>query len=565
LGELPFLTGEQGRGPLLLLLFFVSVTIVALWGTWEGTLPANREAILAAEAKRVFEEGVLSPENSTGGVLSPESSTEGVTSPEDSIEGVLSPERSAEDVLSPGSSTEGVPSPGRSAEGMIFGNPPLTLWITGIFYMLLGNNIFAARLTFVLFSLLTCFAVYLAGERIEDLDGAVSNTGDDNQSSDGWKDKAHSMGLMTAAVFAATPLVGRFAPHLNPGILLSFFVTLSILGWLYLPSVKVGYLIWVVGLIGGMASGGSVALLVIPASLLSLAVDRFRRGLWKQWWFIVLTALSVVVGWVVVEYAPAGSWKVSGKPGVWEFIYSLGSISVKNIRELAIHTGRFWIKSLPWSIPALVAAFRIIVLERTGRVNVRTSFFDQALFIFIIIIFLPVAMVRSVNSGATLAAAPIAALFSAREITRWLKNDLERVWSFNRVVTAIFSLLVILLLITPMQLHRFERDDIAEIGRAARGIVSEEQSIGNYRQDRNIQSARLFFYGDRTLDRPVKSPEELKKVAAEEKDKIFLAFVNDVSNLKRDEWFNQRLEIVYGTESLVLFRITEEASKEVEQ
>ncbi len=510
MGELPFLAGEQGRGPLLLLLFFVSVTILAIWGTWEGTLPASREAILALEAKQIWGSG---------------------------------------DVVD------------RGPAGMVFENPPLTLWITGIFYSLLGTNIFTSRIAFVLFSLLTCFVVYLAGERIEELDSAVSDVGEDQDLSDGWKDKAHCMGLMTAAVFALTPLAGRFVPHLNAGVILSFFVALSLLGWLYLPAVRSGYILWMVGLAGGMASGGAAALLVIPASLISLSFDRTRRGLWTRWRFLFLTALAIVLGWVLVDYAPGGSWKLDGRPGLWALLYSLGDISVENLKNLAVHSFGFWIKTLPWSIPAAAAVFRMIVLEPTGRIDTRTSPLDKVLLIYMVVLLIPLAMVYQVDSGATLLVVPAAVLLSAREITRWLKNDLQRVWSFNRMTTAIFSLLVILLVITPMQFHRFEDDPIEEVARAANHILGRDETIGNYRQNHDIQEARLLFYGDRSLDHPVHEPSEVREKAEENPGKVFLAEADDLASLEQSEWLGGRLDIVYGTETLVLFRIPQEEGK----
>ncbi|MBN1164832.1 MAG: hypothetical protein JXB45_09660, partial [Candidatus Krumholzibacteriota bacterium] len=51
MAELPFLAGEHGRGPFLVVLFFLSVMVITLWGAWEGSLPQTEEIITAEIAR----------------------------------------------------------------------------------------------------------------------------------------------------------------------------------------------------------------------------------------------------------------------------------------------------------------------------------------------------------------------------------------------------------------------------------------------------------------------------------------------------------------------------------
>ncbi len=114
MAELPFLAAEEGRGHVLALLFFFAVFLVAAWGSWQGTLPASDEAVLAQTANEIGSIGRALPLR-----------------------------------------FDGVP---------VHDTPPFAPWLMAVFYSRFGVNEFAARFAFVLLSIAAIYVTYLRGK-----------------------------------------------------------------------------------------------------------------------------------------------------------------------------------------------------------------------------------------------------------------------------------------------------------------------------------------------------------------------------------------------------------------
>jgi 4-amino-4-deoxy-L-arabinose transferase-like glycosyltransferase len=518
LAELPFLTGEHGRGPFLVFLFFISVGIVIVSGIWEGTLPRSEEAVFAETAREVVV---------TGDCLTMH--------------------------------FDGEP---------VYDTPPLPACFTALFIRIFGNHVFAVRLPFVVFAFLTLYLIYLV----------AGITAGGEPFSGEWITQARALGLLSAVILAASPIFGKYAPQVTPELSFTFFVVLALLGWLSLPERSSGLLLWGAGLAGGLLSIGAGGLLVIPGSLLALITDRRRRVLWRSPGFLLATLAGLVVGcsWLVWTTGQAAG----GTGELWALLAGFSGPSggdlLSSLREL-------WLRSLPWAIPATAAVFRILFLRKGSLRRGGLSGADDTLLCFSAVLFVAIALSHPLRIAAYLPLVPLCAVISAREIARWtagaaetaagahaagtaggggdvmgiggreLDRGLQKLWSFNQAMTAIFCLLMLLLAATPMRLHERRFDPIEDIARTAASLTPEGTRLGNFRQDYRTQSARMLFYGNRALDRPLTSPREVAAVLEREPEKVFFSMATDLDLLRKSAGFPSRLNIRYRAGELVLF------------
>ena len=496
--DLPFLAGEHGRGPFLVILFFVSATVVTMWGIWEGTLPRSEEAVLVETAREILVTG-------NGWTMH----------------------------------FDGEP---------VHDIPPISMWAMALSFRILGSSEFAARLPFVIFTVLTFYLVYLSG----------MVAGGERGSTEIWITRSRAVGLLSAIVLASSPLFGRFATHITHGMPFAFFVSLSILAWLRLPHGRGGLFLWGVGIAGGILSTGAGGLLVIPGMLLAVIADRERRALFRKPSFIFVTLIGLFVGcfwlvWTTQQGGFSGSslWTVFSRM----FRRGAGYGLLRSIKQI-------WLGNLPWSIPATAALVRIIFFRGDHRQAHGITEVDYLLLAFSAAIFVPVAMTSSNTPSALVPVLPLGALLSAREIARWTTGSSEevsalRIWCFNQALTAIFCLLMLLLVATPLRLHRVAIDPITDIARMAGQVVPEGKRIGNFRQRQRTQGARLLFYGQRSLAAARTEPLEVVQAFEQDPDIIFLSTNQDLDELRNSGHFPSGLRVVYRAGDLVLFSLEE--------
>ncbi len=528
MSELPFLAGEQGRGSFLVLLFFVSAAAVTGWGIWEGALPYSEEAIYAEMARETAEAG----------------------------------------------SIRTVRFDGEQA----FGAPPLPLWVMALGIRLFGTNELAVRLCFVLFAVLSYWVVYLAGMQTELW----------QRESTARMHCGSSIGLLAAIILASSPLFAKFAPHITPAVPFACFAVMSLLGWWYLPARRIGLVLWGIGIAGGLLSAGSAGLLVVPAGLVSITVDRSRRVIWRSAGFIVVTVAALILG---------GYWPLRAAmsdPGgfrsnpLWSTIFGFSNISGSAVLDILRAVKDIFMRNLPWSIPAALAVVRTIFMRRSLR-RFGDPAADDTLVVFTVVLFVPIVFSRPSGLNSYLPLLPLAAVLSAREVSRWLipphresiagtrtgtigpdrveeaqggdgarrfdarEFAVSRIWSLNQILVALFCLLMLLLAATPLRLHRTTTDPIKGIAGMARSLVPEGERLGNYRQNYRVQTARLLFYGGRSLGQMLTSPAEASAAFREDPDRVFLAAARDVRDLEESGAVQGGLRIIYRAGDLVLF------------
>lgn len=535
MAELPFLAGEQGKGPLLVLLFFVSAAVITGWGTWEGTLPFSEEAVLAETAREILVTG------------------DGWTMHFDG--------------------------------GPVYDTPPLAMWCTSFFLKNFGLSEFAARLSFVIFSVLSLFIVFLAG---------AVRSGDVHLTST-WMTQGRACGLLSAIILVSSPLFGKFAPHITVHIPFTFFVALSLLGWLYLPVKRRGLFLWGVGVAGALLSGGAAGFLVIPASALSITFDRKRRRVWRDFPFLIITAGALIVGgaWILSTAlrAPGGLW--AGLV-VIEPATRLGSPAASLIGALK----EIWLRNLPWSIPASGAIVRTALVRKAAGSAERITEIDGTLLVFLVVLFVPLALTGSSGAEVFLPLIPIGAILSAREIGRWLHGGVQeaaagaqaleaagarapdatlaapapetssdtrkavdvKIWSLNQALISLFFLLMLLLVATPLRLHRTSNDPIKEIATVANQYTPEGTRLANFRQEYRYQAARLLFYGNRSLEQPLTEPDEVIERFRKEPGTIFFSSATDMSDVIVAGNYPKGLRVQYRAGELVLFSLERETS-----
>lgn len=521
MAELPFFAGEQGRGHLLALLFFVSASVITIWGTWQGVLPASDEAVLAQTAREIL---------TTGGARTMH--------------------------------FDGMP---------VHDTPPLAPWLMSFFFLVFGANIFSARFAFVLLSILSFYIVYLAGRTAsQDWDAAgEEGSGPVDQQTPlrtHWGSLPTAAGFLSAVVLASSPLFGRFAPHITLGLPFAFFAALALLGWLYLPRKRLGVVLWGAGIAGALLSAGGGAFLLVIGAFLASLVERSRRGLWREPAFIIATLIGIFAGglWLFPATAASGQG-FFGNP-LWAPIAGIIRPPAKAASLMLDSIKSAWFANLPWAIPATLAAGRIIFSTGSRRRSSRVNDIDDALLIFSAVLFLPLAISGTGPASRFLPVIPFIAILCAREVARWMsrpgKNLTRRLWTINHVMTALFCLLMLLVAATPLRLRKAVSDPIRDVARMAERMTTEGTRIGNFNQRYREQCARMLFYGNRSLEQPRMNPVDVAAALRDDPGVIFLSSARDMEMLRGLEGFPFDLHVLYGAGDLVLFGARQSGANE---
>jgi 4-amino-4-deoxy-L-arabinose transferase-like glycosyltransferase len=497
--DLPFLAGAHGKGPLLVVLFFISATVVTVWGTWEGTLPASEESVRAEIAREILVTG------------------DGWNMHFDS--------EPVDDVS------------------------PLPLWFMAASYRIFGLNEFSARFPFVLFSVLTFFLAYLMG----------MECGGPGERERIYINRSRATGLLSAIILAASPLFGRYAVHIFPAVPNALFAALALLGLLCLPGRRTGYILWAFGLAGSIiVSGSSGAALVVGALVACLAVGD-RRRIVRGGWFWLATAAALAAGgyWLLWNTPPWGGAVYDND--LWAVIAGIIRPSSDFLPAFFVRIQDVWLRNLPWSIVVLIAYLRMLYLHGEKAVAAGIESADRVLALFVAVVFSILAFANPRVTEQFIILLPAAAVLAAREMTRWIASEslettVSRLWSFNQAMVSLFCLLMLLLLATPLRLHKADTDPIKEIALMARQHTAEGEGIGNYRQQPSrIQRAMMLFYGGRSLDRPFYEPRSIADALEREPGKVFLSTFEDFRSLGEALGEPGGLHMIYRAGTLVLF------------
>lgn len=474
-----------------------------MWGTWRAALPASDEAVLAETAREVLVTGDLATMRFDG---------------------------------EPAHDT-----------------PPLVPWIMAAFYRAFGVNEFAARLPFVLLSVLTFFFVYLAGRAASREGEAVCQSA--------FGSLATGLGFLSCIFLASSPFFGRFAPHITLGVPFAFFASVALLGWVNLPCGAAGPVLWGIGLAGALLSFGAGGFLLILGALVSAWADRERRAEWRSPAFLVATVAGAAAGclWLVPETARSGMGFMEHP--LWAPLAGAFHPSSKSVSSLLTSARYTLLGNLPWTIPAVVAAWRVVSHRGERRRDYWVSAVDADLLVFAGAFFFPLALSASTAASTFVVSLPFAAILSAREIARWFKgggHDVAKgVWTCNHVMSALFFLLMILLVATPLHLRRVGGDPIEDVARMANRLTPEGTRIGNFALPYREQGARMLFYGNRSLERPLSDAAAVAEALRANPRMIFLSSVAGVETLRRSGVLPGEIRVLYGSRNLVLFGAAE--------
>ncbi len=509
MAELPFFAGEEGRGHILVLLFFFSALVITVWGTWDGALPPGDEAALAETAREIV--------------------------------------------------VTGRPLPMQFNGAPAYDTPPLAPWLMSLFFLLLGASDFAARLGFVLLSIAVAWVLLVAGrEASRDFashEGAAAEAREASRATR-WGTLPAAVGVLAAIVLASTPLFGRFAPHVTTGLPFAMFAALAMLGWLYLPERRGGAILWGAAIAGGILSVGAAGLLPVAGAAAAGAVERSRRRIWTMPSFLAATAAGVALGGLWLVPAAQRSGGFFGSP-LWAPIAGLVRPGPGAGADFLGSAANVWLRSIPWSIPASIGVARILFLRGDRRRSSLAGGIDSAILVFLAAIFVPLALSGAEPVSAFLAVAPFTALLASREIARWAlrrgRHPMKRVWVVNSVLTALFCLLMLFVVATLVSLRRASADPIREIALVAGRITPEGARIGSFRQPVREQGARMLFYGNRAFDDPIEEPAALAAALRAEPSKLFLSSVKDMKSLEGCGDFQTEIRVYYGAGDLVLF------------
>ncbi|MGD1048633.1 MAG: glycosyltransferase family 39 protein [Candidatus Krumholzibacteriaceae bacterium] len=522
MAELPFFTSEEGRGRFLALLFFLSVSVITVWGTWQGTLPASDEAVIAETGREIV---------TTGAAVTMH--------------------------------FDGEP---------VHDTPPLGPWLIAIFCRLFGTNEFAARFAFLAMSVLTLFILYHAG-RLASQDWCLPGTARESTTETGpeadagtnaqadrrthWGTLATATGFLSAAVLGSTPLYAKLAPHITLGLPFAFCAAVALLGWLYLPSGRIGLILWEAAVAGCVLSAGAGGFFVIAGAFLASLADGKRRVLLRSGGFYLATLVGVAVGglWLLPETMRSGQGFFEN--ALWAPLARVVRPSAAAPSLVLDAFKNVWFRTLPWSVLATGAFIKVVSLTGRRRREALVEGVDGALFIFAAVVFLPLSLGGAAHLSPFLPVLPFVSIISAREIARWLQRpgaDLaRRVWTLNHVMTALFCLFMLLVVATPIVVRRIVNDPIKDVARMAARLTPETERIGNFAQPYRQQCARMLFYGGRSLEKPRGSVAEVAAALAENPRMIFLSSARDLASLRAAEDFPFEIKVLYGSGDLVLF------------
>jgi 4-amino-4-deoxy-L-arabinose transferase-like glycosyltransferase len=513
LAELPFFTGEEGRGHILALLFFLSISVITVWGTWQGTLPASDEAVLAQIAHEIA------------------TTRDALTMRFDGV--------------------------------AVHDTPPLGPWLMSVFLLLFGVNEFSARLVFVILSIVTFYVLYLAGKTASRDWGASAPGGcplpvsAEKGKRTHWGTLPTAVGFLSAVVLAASPLFGKFTPHITLGLPFAFCTAVALLGWLYLPGRRLGLVFWGAGIAGCVLSSGAGAVLVVLGALLAGIADKARRGLWRSGGFAVATVLGLVLGglWLIPE--TARSSQGLSENALWAPLIRIFRPSAATPSAMLDAFINVWLRNLPWSVPATVAAVRVVFFRGDRKCDAFVDDVDGALLVFAAVIFFPLSLAGAAALDSFLPVLPIVSIVAAREVARWLRRpgrDLaKRVWTLSHVMTALFCLLMLLVLAAPINIRRTVNDPIKDVAKMAARLTNEGSRVGNLAQPYREQCARMLFYGNRSLEKPRETALEIAGALSGDPRMIFLSSAQNVEALRSIRDFPFEIKVLYGSGDLVLF------------
>ncbi|MBN1884288.1 MAG: glycosyltransferase family 39 protein [Candidatus Krumholzibacteriota bacterium] len=408
------------------------------------------------------------------------------------------------------------------------GTPPLPLWTAAASIRLLGASGWAVRLPFVFLALAAVAFVRAA---------AAAAAADDRSAA----------GLLAALLLVASPFFGRYAPHASPEVFLALSVALALLGLLRLPAPD-GAWEWGAGVACAVFSAGAAGLFLLPAGLAALAADQGRRAAFGRPAFLVATAGALAAGL---------AWSAGAGGGLGGFPLVAAGDAVRD-------AWRAWAASLPWSILAAAAAIRTCLPRAAGG----TAGADRLLLVFAALLAIFFGLAGGARAERFLAAAPPAAIMAAREAARLLaarrktgQGGSERLRSLDRVLVMVLLFLMMLIVITPLDLHRRVDDQIDEIAGMTARLLPAGGSVANFRQPGEIGAARLLFYGGRSLDRrAIETPDDLARAIEREPGRLWLTTMRDMADLRRKPGFPVALAMVYRAGDWVLF--TEERGGE---
>jgi 4-amino-4-deoxy-L-arabinose transferase-like glycosyltransferase len=516
--ELPFFAGEEGRGHMLALLFFLAVFLIAVWGSWQGALPASDEAVIAQIANEVPNLARALPLRFDGAPV--------------------------HDV------------------------PPLAPWLMSLMYTRFGTNNFGARFAFILLSVAAVYLTLCAGRaasRAWDPPAAreAPSASGDSAAAEGengrarWGSLSAAVGFFSAVVLAASPIFGRFMPHVTLGMPFAFFAALGLLGWLRVPFGIGGSVLWGTAIAGSVLSAGAGGLLLVPGALVAAAVDRNRRALVRDPGFLAATLAGMLLGgaWLVVETTRGGQGFFVSP--LWAPLAIIVRPSSRALAALLDSLKNVWLMSLPWSIPATVAAARVVFFARRNGRGAGADGVDASLLAFAAVLFVPLACAGGEALSRFLPVLPFVAVLSAREVARWIrrpgKNLARRLWTINHVATAVFCLLMLLIVTTPISVRRTSDDSIESVARMAALLVRAGSPVGNVDQPRREQGARMLFYGGRELGPPRGDARAIAEALHENPETIFLSSERKLEMLRSSGDLAMEIRVMYGAGDLVLF------------
>jgi len=373
-----------------------------------------------------------------------------------------------------------------------------------------------------------------------------------------------AVGFFSAAVLAASPLFGKFAPRVTLALPLACCTTLALLGWLSLPAKRIGLLLWGAGVAGCILSGGGGGLFVAAGGILAALADGGRRSLLRTGGLVASTLIGVAIGglWLFPETARSGEGVL--RSALWAPVALVVQFPAGALSRAFGSFTNLWLRNLPWSIPATAAVVKMLFLRGGRRRNALVGGVDLALLVFATIVFVPLSLAGPGTLSAFLPVLPFAAIISAREVARWLArpgHDLaKRVWTLDHVTTALFCLFMLLVVATPVNIRRPVNDPIEDVAKMAARLTPGGERIGNFAQPYDAQCARMLFYGGRSLEKPLGSDREVAAALAANPRMIVLSSARDVASLRSAGGFPFDIKILYGAGDLVLFGAREPRS-----
>ena len=413
-------------------------------------------------------------------------------------------------------------------EMLIFDNPPLPFWLTGLAYKVFGVSGYAAVFSSAIFGTLIVCLTYLLCNYL-------------------YKDNWVSFLAAFVLIFP-----GMFVDSARRGMLditLAFFVTAAMCCLIKGLENRRFYLLY--GLMAGLAVLTKSVLGFFPI-IIGVIFMFWYGGIKKIFdsYFIMGAVLSILVGcsWFVVNWYMFGELFINGH-------FKTSHMTI--VQDDYLHNPMYllgYVKDMlknywPW-FP--VTVFGIFLFAKDGIKDKNPH--SMLLFLWIFIPFVIMSTSRNQTLRYLFMIFPAFGIITAHTLSRWLKDSQkERVLPW---IVGVVMATVLVINVTPLQTKvslNYSSAEVRDIAPFVHANTSKKQGFFYYKLSIWNPTQALMFYSDRYLESFTNESENLIKKMEENPETTWLAGVPEFKDLEKE--FPGKFYLIYANQKFAYFTL----------